>query len=193
MPDVATQELVRQWRIGDCEAGAQVIRNRMRSGELNMRYVALAAYLGDPTALKAGIEPWRPPSGNSSWSKVRRVLRHGGLDKRLLVTMAADMAEHVLPIFDKEHPEDKRPRRAIEAARRWVLDGTLAASDAASDAFASYWAKSNLSNVDAAWGAFAASSASGAFGDKVAYQTQLVVDYLLGWKTLPSVNIHKHE
>ena len=40
-----------------------------------------------------------------------------------LVLCACEIAEHVLPIFEKEYPNDKRPRNAIEAA-----------SDAASDA-----------------------------------------------------------
>ena len=30
---------------------------------------------------------------------------------------AAECAEHVLPIFEKEYPQDDRPRKAIEAAR----------------------------------------------------------------------------
>ena len=44
-------------------------------------------------------------------------------DHRLLVLWAADCAEHVLPYFEKEYPEDDRPRKAIEAARAWVCDG----------------------------------------------------------------------
>ena len=33
---------------------------------------------------------------------------------------AADCAEHVLPIFEKERPGDDRPRKAIEAARAYA-------------------------------------------------------------------------
>ncbi len=42
------------------------------------------------------------------------VVRH-----RLLASWAADCAEHVLPLFTAKHPEDDRPRRAIETARAW--------------------------------------------------------------------------
>lgn len=35
---------------------------------------------------------------------------------------ATDCAEHVLPYFEKEYPEDERPRKAIEAGRSWVCD-----------------------------------------------------------------------
>ncbi len=38
---------------------------------------------------------------------------------RLLASWAADCAEHVLPLFTRRHPDDDRPRRAIEAARAW--------------------------------------------------------------------------
>jgi hypothetical protein len=38
---------------------------------------------------------------------------------RLLASWAADCAERVLPYFEDQHPEDDRPRRAIERARAW--------------------------------------------------------------------------
>lgn len=50
------------------------------------------------------------------------VHRGGVLDlarHRLLASWAADCAEHVLPLFTRRHPDDDRPRRAIEAARAW--------------------------------------------------------------------------
>ena len=41
-------------------------------------------------------------------------------DQRLLALWAADCAEHVLPFFEEKHPQDDRPRKAIEAARARV-------------------------------------------------------------------------
>ena len=38
----------------------------------------------------------------------------------MLALWAADCAERVLPLFEKQHPQDDRPRQAIEAARAWV-------------------------------------------------------------------------
>ena len=40
-----------------------------------------------------------------------------------LVLWAALCAEHVLPYFEKESPNDDRPRKAFEEARRWVREG----------------------------------------------------------------------
>lgn len=51
-------------------------------------------------------------------------IRRGGTltdeDHRLLALWAADCAEHVLPLFEAERPEDLRPREAIAAARAWA-------------------------------------------------------------------------
>jgi hypothetical protein len=51
-------------------------------------------------------------------------IRRGGTltddDHRLLALWAAECAEHVLPLFQREWPEDDRPRRALERARAWV-------------------------------------------------------------------------
>jgi len=50
-------------------------------------------------------------------------LRRGGMledaHHRLLAAWAADCAEHVLDLFSSQHPDDDRPRHAIEQARAW--------------------------------------------------------------------------
>ena len=61
-----------------------------------------------------------------------------------MATWAATCAERVLPFFEEAYPKDDRPRKAIEACRRWVRTGvfrmtdirraSLAAHDAARDA-----------------------------------------------------------
>ncbi len=51
-------------------------------------------------------------------------VRRGGTlsdeDHHLLARWAADCAEHVLPFFEGERPDDDRPRRAIAMARAWA-------------------------------------------------------------------------
>ena len=37
--------------------------------------------------------------------------------RRICVLFAADCAEQVLPLFERDRPDDSRPRRAIEVAR----------------------------------------------------------------------------
>ena len=50
---------------------------------------------------------------------------------------AADDAEGVLAYFETVRPDDRRPRRAIEAARAWVR-GELEVADARAAAFAAH-------------------------------------------------------
>jgi len=51
-------------------------------------------------------------------------VRRGGTlqddDHRRLALWAADCAEHVLPLFEAERPDDDRPRRAIDLGRAWA-------------------------------------------------------------------------
>ena len=51
-------------------------------------------------------------------------VRRGGTltdaDHHLLARWAAECAEHVLHLFERERPEDGRPRWAIELARAWT-------------------------------------------------------------------------
>ena len=54
--------------------------------------------------------------------------------------IAADFAEHVLPLFEAQYPDDDRPRKAIEAARAFargeMTKEQLASAEAAARAAA---------------------------------------------------------
>lgn len=43
-------------------------------------------------------------------------------EHKKLALKSADQAEEVLPFFEKENPDDLRPRLAIEAIRAWAED-----------------------------------------------------------------------
>ena len=58
--------------------------------------------------------------------------------RRICVLFAADCAEQVLPLFERDRPDDSRPRRAIEVARDpHASDAASAAASAAARAAAS--------------------------------------------------------
>ena len=42
------------------------------------------------------------------------------LDKVNKVKYAVYSAEHVIDIFEKQYPDDDRPRKAIECAKAWI-------------------------------------------------------------------------
>ncbi|MHB1799388.1 MAG: putative immunity protein [Vulcanimicrobiaceae bacterium] len=69
-------------------------------------------------------------------------LAHVGPDgKRIAVKFAADCAERVLPIWEARHPDDDRPRKAIEAARGGSASAYAATDDTYFDAYyAAYYA-----------------------------------------------------
>lgn len=56
---------------------------------------------------------------------------------RALALWAADCAEHVLACFETQHPDDHRPRQALEAARAWARD-EIACGVARAAAFAAH-------------------------------------------------------
>ena len=56
---------------------------------------------------------------------------------RLLASWAADCAEHVLHLFERERPGDDRPRQAIEQARAWVR-GEITMTEAREAAYAAH-------------------------------------------------------
>ena len=145
--------------------------------------------------LQAGYVVWeaegrgaRTSSGDKvAYGQARLLRRVGSMDERALRLFAADCAERILPIFERDCPADDRPRRAIEAARGYCA-GTVtreqmaAAWDAARDAAraaawdaarAAAWAAAG----DAAW---AARDAAGAAARAAAqrWQTRRLLAYL---------------
>lgn len=101
------------------------------------------------------------------------VHRGGPLDlarHRLLASWAADCAEHVLPLFAHRHPDDDRPRLAIEAARAWSR-GEIAVGEARAAAVQAHAAAREASEA-------AACAVARASGHAVA--TAHMADHALG-------------
>lgn len=79
---------------------------------------------------------------------------------------ACDCAESVLHIFEEAHPNDMRPRRAIEVARLFALGNATHAAWAAAAAAA--WAAAYAADAAAAHAAHAAGDAAG-YADAAVY------------------------
>ena len=73
----------------------------------------------------------------SAWSDMMVIKRYKWT-KQMSVKLAVYAAELVLPIFEKEYPDDARPRNAIAAAKAYLKnpckETKCAAADAAADA-----------------------------------------------------------
>ena len=60
--------------------------------------------------------------GDCCWAEQAVPPKQRAGAQRVFRLFAADCAEQVLPIFEKDRPNDKRPRQAIEATRKFALD-----------------------------------------------------------------------
>lgn len=87
------------------------------------------------------------------------VMTDTDLSHRSIARWAADCAERVLGRFEGEHPNDPRPRKAIEAARAWAA-GLLPMPMARKAAFAAHAAAREASSKEAAVAARAAGHAA---------------------------------
>ncbi|MGH6614368.1 putative immunity protein [Sphingomonas sp.] len=80
-------------------------------------------------------------------------------DHRQLALWAADCAERVLDLFETLHPDDARPRQAVQAARQWESGG-LAMTSARACAFAAHAAARDAASPAASAAARAAGHAA---------------------------------
>ena len=92
----------------------------------------------------------------SNWLIVRL------MDKPQKVQYAIFAAKKVIDIFEEKYPEDKRPRKAIEAAQYWLENQNASAASAAASAASDAWDAWAASDAWDAWAASAASAASAA-------------------------------
>lgn len=134
MADARLRRLERLSGAGDPAAGARLLLERVRQGELALVRVRLAAALGDPAARAALSEPPLPPaerddlrqppdeadafgaSDDEDW--LDRLATFG---KEPLVRAAVHAARPLLDWFEQEaFPGERRARAALEAAEAWL-------------------------------------------------------------------------
>ncbi|MGA2854940.1 MAG: putative immunity protein [Verrucomicrobiota bacterium] len=93
--------------------------------------------------------------------KARQAARHfDKQNQRSLALWAAGCAGHVLPFFEKKHPRDDRPRKAIEAGRAWA-QGKIKCGEARAAAVAAHAAARDADEGAARAAARAAGHAAG--------------------------------
>ena len=114
-------------------------------------------------ALKNNIQ-----SDSEAWTRLQRpdwmlwLAENRGveLDESKLRLFACDCAEQALPLYERDYPDDKRPRQAIAVARRF------ANGEATREELAAAWDAAKAAAWAAAWAAGdAAKAAAWAAGD----------------------------
>ena len=73
-------------------------------------------------------------------------MRHT-LDKTQSVKVAIYAAESVIDIFERKYPNDKRPRKAIKAAKAWLKNPCEQTAARAAEAEAATWADSTKADL----------------------------------------------
>ena len=102
------------------------------------------------------------------------------MKRKQCIQYAIYAAEQVIDIFEKEYPDDKRPRKAIDAAKLYLEKPTkenkAAASSASSASYASsaasasaYAASASSSSAAASYASYAAVSSYAASASYAAY------------------------
>ena len=178
----AADRLAQRERLRDDVADrTREITERLRSGAITLKAVVMAARLGCAEARQ-----WASATPLIEWmdqSQRREAIRALGSQGRQ-VSWACDVAARVLPIFERRHLDDLRPRQAIEAAYAWVacpceehrLAASAAARAASAPAHAAYAAAAHAPShaacaaADAAvYAAYAAGAAADAAAANAAY------------------------
>jgi hypothetical protein len=95
-------------------------------------------------------------------------------DHESLALWAADCAEHVLPRFEEQYPEDERPRKAIEAARAWAR-GEIRVGEARAASVAAHAAKAVTY----------ASESAAAVAEEREWQNRRLPEHSGRWRSLP--------
>src|SRR5208282_4727054 len=91
-------------------------------------------------------------------TQARLIRRLDTWNEKTLRLFAADCAEHVLGIYEKQYPKDERPRKAIQAARDFA-NGLIDADAANAAAYAAYAVYAANAAADAANAAASAANA----------------------------------
>ena len=95
------------------------------------------------------------------WYSRRDALKK--LPRRPLVLLAAAWAYRTLPIFERQYPDDNRPRQAIRAATQWAVEPTKDNQQkAAAAANAAYYAAYYAATAAASAAYYAATAAASA-------------------------------
>ena len=116
----------------------------------------LPAWLG-PAIWRVEVRGELIDAGDKMVARRARITeRVAAWDERTARLFAADCAERVLPVFERERPGDNRPREAIAVARRFANSEAtreeLAAARAAAES-AAWAARAKVAARDAAWAA----------------------------------------
>ena len=144
-------------------------------GQLPRKKLSKAYLVNELHACRSGVEWWQQLHETDSLAVLRALMEQDRWDwcrwlsVRLMshqqkVEWAIFSAVQVLPLFNVQYPQDQRPRKAIKAAKAWLLSpNILTRSDAAAAHGAGAYAAYAASSAAAAAAAAASTDAAAAY------------------------------
>ena len=132
-------DFARARELGFCEYGIQDFCNKLRldqnktykisylkrklTAEVFIEYVDECSKLfGKDNLIKKFGGVKKMLSKNRSRKMLDFVFYSGLISDKKLHLLACDFAEKTLSVFEKEYPDDKRPRNAIETKKLWIQE-----------------------------------------------------------------------
>ena len=135
------------WTPGEWMPAIQGKLEPCRNGYHGCEDVQVLQWLG-PALFELEIRGERLDAGDKCVVREARLLRRfENWNARTIRLFACDCAERALPLFEREYPNDDRPRKAIATARRYAegkatnedLDAARDAASAAAEAAEREW------------------------------------------------------
>jgi hypothetical protein len=113
------------------------------------------------------------PAKDRLWA----VLREEFLSEKLLQVAACDFAEHVLPLYERQYPDNNAPRDCIEVRRRYIEGEATDEELREAEAAACHAATTAAAAYRAARAAARAASAASADAIVAAYAAAFAADF----------------
>lgn len=119
LTDSRLQEFWRRWReTGSAEDEARWLQERLRVGELDPTLLEIAARCGSLAAI-ASVGS-RPPLAPLEVGEALARLLPAERSELILVKWQVSLSEKALAVFEREFPQDTRPRKSLATVAQWL-------------------------------------------------------------------------
>jgi len=160
-----------KWKIGKWSKPIKNLEMCNRGYHCSKEIYQAFSYVQGPILAEVECKGKHEPGNDKEVWETMKIVRAFKWQKKDSVALAIYSAELCIDNFEKEYPEDERPREAIEAAKKWLKNPTKQNMSAAESAGSAAWsARSAAGSAGyAAWSAaesaaWSARSAAGSAG-----------------------------
>ncbi len=125
-----------KWKIGKWRETKKTAKNCENGFHSSKEIYQAYSYVAGEVLAKVEVDGQFDEGTDKLSFQRMRIVKAYKWDKTTSVKLAIYAAEQVISIYEKEYPDDKRPRRAIQAAKKYLKNPTAARAAYAADAAA---------------------------------------------------------